>query len=90
MMYGTMWSLGIQFDTRFFAVAACMLGYMRLSIVDFFTYAIRYLVYYIAAKRRIEVRRKICDIPNIIFCINRHFFVLMSLNEMIDYSQHLR
>ncbi|UJR31956.1 hypothetical protein I4U23_019429 [Adineta vaga] len=54
MMYGAMWSLGIQFDTRFFAVASCMLGYMRLSIVDFFNYAIRYLVYYWAAKNRIE------------------------------------
>ncbi|CAF4608413.1 unnamed protein product, partial [Rotaria sp. Silwood2] len=54
MMYGTMWSLGIQFDTRFFALASCMLGYMRLSIIDFFTYAVRYLVYYLAAKKRIQ------------------------------------
>lgn len=59
MMYGTMWSLGIHLDTRFFALAACMLAYMRLAIVDFFTYAVRYLVYYIAAKRRIEVCRHI-------------------------------
>ncbi|CAF1175851.1 unnamed protein product, partial [Adineta ricciae] len=54
MMYGTMWSLGFQINTRFFAVACCMLGYMRLSVVDFFSYAIRNLVYYLAAKKRIE------------------------------------
>ena len=67
MMYGTMWSLGIHFDTRFFALAACMLGYMRLSIVDFFSYAVRYLVYYIAAKKRIEVRMEMSDISDAIF-----------------------
>ena len=57
MMYGTMWSLNIPIDTRFFALAACMLGYMRLSIVDFFNYAIRNFVHYLAAKKRIEVCR---------------------------------
>ncbi|CAF3410899.1 unnamed protein product [Rotaria socialis] len=54
MMYGTMWSLGIHFDTRFFAVASCMLGYMRLSIIDFFTFAVRHLVHFLAAKKRIQ------------------------------------
>jgi hypothetical protein len=57
-MYGTMWKLGIQLDTRFFALAACMLGYMRLSIIDFFTFAVRHLVYYLAAKKRIQVNMK--------------------------------
>ncbi len=55
MMYGTMWALGTPFDTRFFALAACMLAYMRLSIIDFFTYAVRNLVHYLAARKRIEV-----------------------------------
>ena len=55
MMYGTMWATNTPIDTRFFAVAACMLGYMRLSIVDFFTYAIRNLVHYLAARKRIQV-----------------------------------
>ncbi|CAF0978516.1 unnamed protein product [Rotaria sordida] len=55
LMYGTMWSLDIQFDTRFFALAACMLGYMRLSTIDFFTFAVRYLVHYLAAKKRIQM-----------------------------------
>ena len=56
MMYGTLLSLNMPIDTRFFALAACMLGYMRLSIVDFFSYAIRNLVHYSAAKKRIEVK----------------------------------
>ncbi len=69
MMYGTMWSVGIQFDTRFFALAACMLGYVRLSIVDFFNFAIRYLVHYLAAKERIQVSFKIYDIVNLTFVL---------------------
>lgn len=59
LMYGTMWQLGRKLDTRFFALAACMLAYMRLSIVDFFNYAVRFLVHYWAAKKRIEVSEKI-------------------------------
>ncbi|CAF1451360.1 unnamed protein product [Adineta steineri] len=54
LMYGAMWSLGIHFDTRFFAVAACMLGYVRLTVLDYYYYAVRNLAYYLAAKKRIE------------------------------------
>jgi hypothetical protein len=66
-MYGAMWSLGIKLDTRFFALASCMLGYMRLSIIDFFTYAVRYLVYYWAAKKRIQVSMDLYHTQNITF-----------------------
>jgi hypothetical protein len=69
MMYGTMWSLGIKFDTRFFALAVCMLGYMRLSIIDFFSFAVRFLVYYWAAKKRIQVRMDLCHTLNINFVL---------------------
>ena len=55
-----MWSLGIKFDTKFFAVAACMLGYMRLSVADFFNYGVRSLVHYLAARKRIQVCMTIC------------------------------
>jgi len=55
MMYATMWSLNIQFDTRFFAIAMCMLGYIRLNAVHFFTSALRNLVQYLASRKRIEV-----------------------------------
>ena len=61
LMYGAMWALGMTFDTRFFALAVCMLTFMRLSIIDFFTYAVRNLVHYLAAKKRIEVCEKILD-----------------------------
>jgi hypothetical protein len=67
MMYGAMWSSGIQIDTRFFALAACMLGYMRLSIVDFFTFAIRNLVHYLAARKRIQVSMRVYSMENEIF-----------------------
>ncbi|CAF4394172.1 unnamed protein product [Rotaria sp. Silwood2] len=54
MMYATMWSLNIRFDTRFFALATCMLSYMRLSVIDFFNLAVRSLAQYMAAKQRIQ------------------------------------
>ncbi|CAF3400484.1 unnamed protein product [Rotaria sp. Silwood1] len=54
MMYGTMWSLDIRFDTRFFAIASCMLGFMRLFVIEFFSYAVRDLSHYLPARKRIE------------------------------------
>jgi hypothetical protein len=66
MMYGAMWSSGIQIDTRFFALAACMLGHMRLSILDF-TFAIRNLVHYLAARKRIQVSMRVYSMENKIF-----------------------
>jgi len=53
-MYGTMWSLDMRFDTRFFAIASCMLSYLELSLIDFGT-GIRNLVNYVAATKRIQV-----------------------------------
>lgn len=58
MLYATLWSLNIQLSTRFFAIAAGVLGYMRLSIIEFVYYAIRYFVYYMAAQKRIQVSIK--------------------------------
>ncbi|CAF3009500.1 unnamed protein product [Rotaria sp. Silwood2] len=54
MMYGTMWWLNIRFDIRFFAVASCLLGHMRLTVVEFFNNAVRDLVHYMAAQKRIQ------------------------------------
>ncbi|CAF0985467.1 unnamed protein product [Rotaria sordida] len=54
MMYGTMWSLNLRFDTRFFAIASCILGFMRLTIIEFFSNAIRDLSHYLPARKRIE------------------------------------
>jgi len=55
MMYGTMWSLNIRFDTRFFAVASCLMGFMRVYVIDFFSNAIQDLSNYSVARKRIEV-----------------------------------
>ncbi|CAF3686894.1 unnamed protein product [Rotaria socialis] len=54
IMYTAMWSLNIRFNTRFFAIAAGLLGFMRLSIIEFVYYAIRYFVFYMAAQKRIQ------------------------------------
>ncbi|CAF3968250.1 unnamed protein product [Rotaria sordida] len=54
MMYGTMWWLNIRFDIRFFAVASCLLSHMRLIVIDFFNFAVKALVHYMAAQKRIQ------------------------------------
>lgn len=62
MMYATMWFLNIRFDTHFFATASCLLPYMRTTIVEFYSYAVKDLFDYMSAQRRIQVcsRHSIC------------------------------
>ena len=88
MMYGAMWWFNIRFDTRFFAIASCLLVHLRLTVVHIFSAAVKDFVHYIAAQRRIQVsfvavlnlsmnyKRNIYD---------RHSFYLMNPNEIIDY-----
>ena len=57
MMYGTMWALNIRFDTRFFAIASCILGFVRIHGIEFFASGIHELSNYLAARKRIEVCR---------------------------------
>ncbi len=52
-----MWSVNIRLDTRFFAIASCMLGFMRVNVIDFFSNAIRDLSNYFVSRKRIEVCR---------------------------------
>ncbi|CAF4026024.1 unnamed protein product [Adineta steineri] len=54
MMYGTMWSLDIILDTRFFAISSCLLGFMRIYCINYFSYAIRDISNYLVARKRIE------------------------------------
>lgn len=56
LMYATMWSLDMRFDTRFFAVSMCMLAHLRINVIQHFTVAIRNFVQFLAARKRIEVR----------------------------------
>jgi hypothetical protein len=53
-MYGTMWSLDMRFDTRFFAISSCMISYLEISLFNFGG-AIHNLVNYLTAVRRIQV-----------------------------------
>ncbi|CAF1547050.1 unnamed protein product [Rotaria magnacalcarata] len=54
MMYGAMWWFNIRFDTRFFAIASCLLVHLRLAVIHFFSAAVKDFVHYIAAQRRIQ------------------------------------
>ena len=56
LLYGTMWLLGIQFDTRLFTMGYILLAYMYQSSIFYFNSAIADLLAYIASKKRIEVR----------------------------------
>jgi hypothetical protein len=55
LMYGAMWKFDIRFDTRFFAVAYCLLGHTELVFMGWFTEAIRSLAKYMTAVKRIQV-----------------------------------
>ncbi len=54
-MYTTMWAVDMRFDTKFFAVSMCMLNHLRTNVVHQFTIAVRNLVHYMAAQKRIQV-----------------------------------
>jgi hypothetical protein len=60
VIYGTMWSLNMPFDTSFFAVVACLLNFLEFSVMDFGN-SIRHLVNYLAAAKRIEVTLVVID-----------------------------
>ena len=53
-MYGTIWSLNMRFDTRFFVISSCFLSYLEELLMDL-GIAMRHLTNYITAVRRIQV-----------------------------------
>jgi hypothetical protein len=55
LMYGTMWSLDMRFDTRLFTISYILLTYTHQSSVSYFNFAIRDLFNYMAAEKRIRV-----------------------------------
>ena len=55
MTYGTMWSLDMPFDAGFFAICFVILSYTRQSSITSFNYAVRDIVNYMAAEKRIRV-----------------------------------
>ena len=56
-MYGTMWSLNIRLDIRFFAIASCIMGFIKVYVIHFFGSAVSDLSNYLVARKRIEVGR---------------------------------
>ncbi|CAF1442641.1 unnamed protein product [Adineta ricciae] len=54
LMYLTMWSLDMSLDTRVFALYSCLIGYLQYSVMDFLLQAIRNLIEYLAAQKRIQ------------------------------------
>lgn len=61
LMYGTMWTFDLRFDTYFFAIAACILAFMRVYIVQFFANAIHDLAHFLTARKRIQVGAERCS-----------------------------
>ena len=55
LMYGVMWFFDLRVTTQFFVVAACMLGFMRVHIVLFFSNGIHDLALYLSAEKRLKV-----------------------------------
>ncbi|CAF4234850.1 unnamed protein product, partial [Rotaria sp. Silwood2] len=53
IIYGTMWSLDMNFDIRLYAVASCMLNYLEISLMDF-SIVIHDFVHYLTAEKRIQ------------------------------------
>lgn len=51
-----MWASNIQFDTGLFTLLYVLLTYTRQCCINFFNMAIRDVLNYIAAERRIRVR----------------------------------
>ncbi|CAF1162569.1 unnamed protein product [Adineta ricciae] len=54
LMFTTMWSLDMRFDTKFFTISMCMLAHLRINLVHQFTLGVKNLVHYIAAQKRIQ------------------------------------
>jgi hypothetical protein len=60
LMFGTMWSMDMRFDTRLFTISYVILTYTHQSSVHYFNFAIRDLLNYMAAEKRIRVRLNRC------------------------------
>jgi hypothetical protein len=68
LIYGTMWWLNMRFDARLFVMSYSLLSYVRNSCTNNFNLALRDLVNYVAAQKRIRVISRFCKI----LCFQRH------------------
>ncbi len=87
IIFATMWFFDIRFDTRFFAIASCMLGYIELSVLNFGV-GIHTFAQYLTAEKRIQVH---ClgeleeEEKEVLFRISYYW---VNRKEMIDCYQH--
>ena len=92
MTYGTMWFFNVRFDTSFFAIAFCVMSFMKSFLIHCFANAMRNLSDYLAARKRIEVRtnrlRLIFTKKKLVF-LSSHSYCLTNANEIIDYFPHM-
>ena len=89
--YTILWFIDMRFDARFFAVACCMLHHLEITVMEMI-FAVRDLVHYITAEKRLRVNfhrhRSFPPIVNI-FRLKRNFYWWMKQNETNDcYHRH--
>ena len=63
LTYSAMWLYDVRFDTRFFAMASCVLVLMQLSVMVYLSSGVRHLSQYFSAQKRIEVIQWFCLSP---------------------------
>lgn len=56
IMYGAMWKFNIKFDAGLFALLYVLLNYTRQCCISFFNLAVRDVLNYMTAQKRIQVR----------------------------------
>lgn len=54
IIYTILWLIDMRFDARFFAVACCMLHHLELTVMEMI-FAVRDIVHYITAEKRLRV-----------------------------------
>jgi hypothetical protein len=83
LIYGTMWWLNMRFDSRLFVMSYSLLSYTRNSSMNNFSMALRDLINYVAAQKRIRVMSRIHIIIIFQEISCRDFYYLPSLKETI-------
>lgn len=54
IVFTCLWSMNMRFDTRFFAVASCMLCDLEITIFEMII-ALRDVIHYLTAEKRLQV-----------------------------------
>lgn len=87
IIFSMMWTIDLRFDTRFFAIAACMLGYIEVSVLNF-GIGMHTVAQYFSAEKRIRVSLEKLELVDQLEILFRIFCYSMNRNEMIGYCPH--